>query len=171
MAFRPSARFVRVVRIVASATMLLISALMLILWIRNFWHSDVIWAPLPNAGHFLVASVQGQAEIAINLPSRVAVPFGSPRQTAPRWGAESYSIASPRLSEVLLPQVKPIRYRRLSNGHELNVMAPYWCLVPLTWILAAAPWIRWSKRFSLRAFMIATAVVAVAMGIAVTSKW
>ena len=34
-------------------------------------------------------------------------------------------------------------------------------------VLAAAPWLRWSKQFSLRTMLIATTLVAVGLGIAV----
>lgn len=154
--------------------MLLISALMFILWLRNFWQSDVVWAPLPGQGHVVIASLQGQVEFAVSLPTGTSPPATAVRmrpQNTPRWGAESYSVSWNSLGDVLLPMVKPLRYRRLWTGRELNLMAPYWCLIPFTWMLAAAPWVRWSKRFSLRAFFIATTLIAVGLGIYVTSNW
>jgi hypothetical protein len=57
------------------------------------------------------------------------------------------------------------------NGRELNIIAPYWFLVPLTWLLAVAPWTRWSTQFSLRALMIATTLIGIILAIWVTSKW
>ena len=43
---------------------------------------------------------------------------------------------------------------------------PYFAIVTVS-IGAAAPWIRWCKRFSLRTLLIATTVVAVVLGLAV----
>ncbi len=171
MAFGPPSRVARTLRISASAAILLISALMLLLWMRNLWRSDVAWMPLPSGGHVVFASFQGQLEVGIRFPAAAAMRFGTSGRDSPPWGAESYSVTWNHLSEIFAPPVKPLRYRRLSGGSELNLMAPYWCLVPLSWLLAAAPWIRWSKRFSLRAFLIATTLIAGAMGVYVTSKW
>jgi predicted alpha/beta superfamily hydrolase len=41
---------------------------------------------------------------------------------------------------------------------------PYWFVVLLSAIFALPPWIRWSKRFSLRALLIVTTLVAVVLG-------
>jgi hypothetical protein len=44
---------------------------------------------------------------------------------------------------------------------------PYLFLVLLAATLAAVPWIRWSNRFSLRTLLIATTLIAVALGLIV----
>ena len=44
---------------------------------------------------------------------------------------------------------------------------PYWLIALPLCALAAAPWIKWSHRFSLRALLIATTVVAAILGLAV----
>ena len=46
-------------------------------------------------------------------------------------------------------------------------IVPYWFPVAILASLAAVPWIRWSKRFSLRTLLIATTLVAVGFGIVV----
>ena len=171
MAFVFSPRVVRVLRVVATATMLLTGGIFVVLWSRNFWWADVVWAPLPGGGHALFASQDGQTEVALSLPTTPTRASRSPRQTSPGWGAQSYMATPKSVWQILLARAKPIRYRRLWNSRELNMIAPYWFLVPLTWLLAVAPWIRWSTRFSLRALLVATTLAAMALGIYVTSKW
>jgi len=46
-----------------------------------------------------------------------------------------------------------------------DVVIPYWTLTLLAAIFAAVPWISWKKRFSLRTLLIATTLVAVALGV------
>jgi hypothetical protein len=169
------ARKIRLLRTTASAVILGLSGLFVALWMRNFRRADVVWAPLPGQGHVVVASHQGQLELALYVPS--SAPAGTPQRTVPRkpnstrWGGDSYSVAWNHIGEILLPRAKPFRYRRLWNSHEVNMIAPYWFLVPVIWMLAAAPWVRWSKRFSMRAMLIATTLVAIVLGIYVTSGW
>jgi hypothetical protein len=44
---------------------------------------------------------------------------------------------------------------------------PYWFLAGFAAMLAAAPWFRWSKRFSLRTMLIAMTLIAVLLGMIV----
>ena len=53
-------------------------------------------------------------------------------------------------------------FRDPIRGRYLTV--PNWFLVSLIGSLAAVPWIKWSKRFSLRTLLIATTLVAVLLG-------
>jgi hypothetical protein len=45
-----------------------------------------------------------------------------------------------------------------------TVVLPYWFLLCIAIAMATVPWIRWSKRFGLRTLLIATTLVAVALG-------
>jgi hypothetical protein len=163
-------RFVGVIRIVATTMMLSIGGLFVVLWFRNLWRADVAWAPLPGSGHVLFASQDGQTEVALSLPSKTSKALRS-GPTSPGWGAQSYAATPKSISQILFAQAKPFRYRRMWNSRELNMIAPYWFLVPLTWLLAVAPWVRWSTRFSLRALLVATTIAAMALGVSATSKW
>jgi hypothetical protein len=53
------------------------------------------------------------------------------------------------------------------GGGRLGVAVPHWFLVAVLIAIAAAPWVRWYKRFSLRTLLIATTLVAVLLGLAV----
>ena len=167
--FSPSV--VRAIRIAATAILLSIGGLFVLLWVRNFWRADVAWAPLPGGGHALFASQEGQTEVSLSLPSSRARFGTSPPNASPCWDAQSYMATPKSVWQILLARSKPFRYRRMWYGREFNMIVPYWFLVPLTCLLAAAPWIRWSKRFSLRALLIATTLVAITLAIWQTSKW
>jgi hypothetical protein len=51
------------------------------------------------------------------------------------------------------------------NGKGSVVYMPYWLLAVLTGALAVAPWIKLSKRFSLRTLLIGITLAAVVLGI------
>jgi hypothetical protein len=56
-------------------------------------------------------------------------------------------------------------------GEPFVVGIPYWFLVPFTMAVAALPWIgKLHWRFSLRTLLIATTLVAVALGIVILSS-
>jgi len=152
--------------------MLSVSILFIALWLRNFWRADVVWTPFFRGGHALFASHEGQTEFALQVPSAKSRPR-RPWQQADAWGYQSYAATPKSVGQILFACEKPYRYRQLPNGsdHEFNVIAPYWFLVPVSCLLATTPWIHWSRRFGLRTFLIATTVIALAMGVYTTSKW
>ncbi|HEX4415181.1 MAG TPA: hypothetical protein VH107_16230 [Lacipirellulaceae bacterium] len=158
-----------VLRWVATAALVVGSIVGAVSWCRNFWRADVVWAPLPFGGYVVLASQNGQLEIATYLPTS-STRSAWPTKAAP-WAFQSYAATGGNLFDVLLPRAKPVRFRRLPNSYATNLIAPFWFLIPLCWLLAAGLWTRWSLRFSLRAMMIATSIVALVMAVYVSSKW
>ena len=55
----------------------------------------------------------------------------------------------------------------LKHSQYFILAAPHWFFSLLTLIVAGAPWIRLSKRFTLRTLLIATTLVAVVLGLIV----
>jgi hypothetical protein len=165
-----SPRIRRSLRITATALMLLLSATLVVLWFRNFRGADVGWAPLPSGGHVVVVSQQGQMEFVFSKPSPASLRTRQATKTASSWGGDTYSVVHQSAVDVLFPRVKPLRYRRLWPA-GLNMMTPYRFLVPFTVALSAVPWIKWSSRFSLRALLVGTTIIAVALGIYVRGSW
>ena len=49
--------------------------------------------------------------------------------------------------------------------HGVGWAVPYWWLAGSTSLLAMLPWIPWTTRFSLRALLIATTLIAVVLGL------
>jgi len=65
--------------------------------------------------------------------------------------------------------LQTLGFQWFGRGQYFTIFLPYWLLslaIGMIAALAALPWIRW--RFSLRALLIATMLVAVALGILVT---
>jgi hypothetical protein len=56
----------------------------------------------------------------------------------------------------------------INTGSAMRFVAsgtiPYWVVVLLVLTLAALPWVQWSRRYSLRAFLIITTLIAVLFG-------
>ena len=58
-------------------------------------------------------------------------------------------------------------FRGFEYDGRFGYRSPDWFLVLLAAMAAVAPWIHWSGRFSLRALLIATTLVALVLGLAV----
>jgi hypothetical protein len=71
----------------------------------------------------------------------------------------------PDLTERPLPARARLRWTR--TPVSVYVGAPYWLLTAAAAALTVVPWIRPSKRFSLRALLIVTTLIAVGLGLAV----
>lgn len=159
----------RLIRTAATAVFACLGVFFLTLWLHNFWRSDVAWAPLPHGGNVVLASHRGQLTATIDVPSSL-IRRGQ-RPPTPPWGAQCYVVSRDEQRESLWPSAKAFRCRRVPFTGEIEMQAPYWSLIPLSLTLAAAPWVRWSKRFSLRALLIAMTLIAVITRIYATSKW
>jgi hypothetical protein len=89
--------------------------------------------------------------------------------TAPAgWGWESYTTSRNRVAKVLVPWDKVIRYRFTMNRNMVIVL-PHWLLTLAMLMLAAVPWIRWSRRFTIRTMLVITTLIAVALAMAATA--
>jgi hypothetical protein len=158
-----------VLRWVATVALIGISLVWAVSWWRNFWRADVAWAPLPCQGYIVLASQNGQLEVSTYLPT--ALTGTAWRTKAAPLAFQSYAATGGNFFDVLLPRAKPIRFRRFPREFETNLIAPFWFLIPFCWLLAACLWTRWSLRFSLRAMLIDTSIVALVMALFVSSKW
>jgi hypothetical protein len=84
--------------------------------------------------------------------------IGTDEQAAPSWQIESVQATSWD-DHWQLSLRKGVRFR------FLEAKAPSWFLVALSLVVAATPWIPWSRRFSLRTLLIAMTLIALALGI------
>ncbi len=60
------------------------------------------------------------------------------------------------------------RFNRDPNGIDVGLQFPHWWLVAIAVTFAALPWL--SLRFSLRTLLIATTLVAVGLGIIISTS-
>jgi hypothetical protein len=76
-------------------------------------------------------------------------------------------IDEPLFADDATPQRDWHWFRVVYKFGQTVVYVPHWFLVLVSAMLATAPWIRWSKQFSLRTSLIAMTLFAVALGLVV----
>ena len=136
--------------------MLDIGRLLVLLWVRSYRRADVLL--LENVGQ-IAASMEGR----VNL--------GGSGGFSPA-GDDDYQLYPffNYLFELNSVRIKPLRPNGL-NPAPKNVsvhakcVAPDWLLAVICTTLATVPWLRW--QFSLRTLLIATTLVAIALGLIV----
>jgi hypothetical protein len=144
----------RKLRIAWSVAWSVASVLLIGLWGRSYWWLD--GATLTrSAGKLTMTSFNGSVDLSLTAFDRPAVndftwTLGHrPDQDLADWFA------------------KRPWFVWVGNATWTNVALPYWAVSLPTATLAVAPWIQWSKRFSLRTLLIATTLIAVVLGIIV----
>ncbi len=132
----------RKLRIAWSVGWGLAAVLLIVLWVRSYWLQDgVYW---PGGGAW---SVNGTVCIVLNEQS----------------GWSLHTMRSPESNDAKLRRYKKIA--RWANAGQLAVWPEYWLLTSIPLGIAALPWL--PCRFSLRTLLIATTLVAVALGLVV----
>ena len=159
-----TSRYLRMVRISWSVAWGVVAVVLCVFWVRSYWWRDMAFARNPDVGSTYAASLQGKLRIGFYREHR-----NSPADFS-RWGVN----VAPAAEMALSLERSPMPKRRRALGFELvnywNPFAfaiPFWFLVLFLGATAAAPWIRWSNRFSLRTLLIAITLVAVLLGLAV----
>ena len=147
-------------RITATALSLTACVLLIALWVRNFWWSDVAWTPLPGGWQVVIASADGQVEFGFSQAQN--------RRDVASWGLETYTASRNSAFEVLVPQKRVIRYHVFGNRNFALVL-PHWLLTTVVLLLAIVPWIPWSRRFTIRTLLVFTAITSVVLALAVTA--
>ena len=144
-------RFLRYLRIAFSVTCGIACVLLIVLWVRSHYRVDLFALQVTQSKYAGIASVPDA--IGIGLPGGAAPAF---------WGSEP---ADGWLAVVTNANGTPwsgATHFAVSDG---GIFVPYWFGVLSTAILAALPWLQWSKRFSLRTLLIVTTLVAVVLGL------
>jgi hypothetical protein len=130
----------------------LAAVLLIALWVRSYWWWDEI--QLGDGHRILVAELSSQ--YGMNG-------FFKPEPRSD-WNGQISIVNTPVKPHA--ERIMPIySFNLLNNGGEIIAWVPSWFAVVLASSLSAVPWIRW--RFSLRTLLIATTLVAVALGLIV----
>jgi hypothetical protein len=155
-------RFLRYLRIAFSATCLIACLLVIALWVRSYWWQDAIAGNLTkNRQAYGVSSLKGR------IRTLLVVYYAQPHFEEFEWRTVDYSRFK---SSTVLEMDPSWKYGvRTLRGPDtaFSVTLPLWALVVSSIAIAGAPWIRWSKRFSLRTLLIATTLVAMMLGVVV----
>ena len=142
----------RRLRIAASVFFAVLAVALCVLWGASYWRFVVGQGRLFDMNSFSFNALDGSLTIYF-VQANHAWEFTS-------WEASGF----PAMRQQRDPTL-PYTFRVSSNASALTIQAPLWFPAMMCGLSAAAPWlpIRW--RFSLRALLIATTLVAVVLGL------
>jgi hypothetical protein len=166
----------RKLRIAWSVACGIACVLLIVLWVRSYWWVEIYCGQI-SAKRFLGIGI---------LPGAIGGSIDdvgiSRRDTLPtdKWLESTERILSQvAINQKRIKQSNPQKLKQLRPPPPLpsriwgvflfrtgQVFVPFWFLSLLTATSATLPWVKWAKRFSLRALLIATTLVAVVLGLA-----
>jgi hypothetical protein len=154
------AKLARALRFTTSAVFGVLCRLLLALWIRSYWRSDMALCQLP--GKSLNRRTAPPLTVGANsIQGRLSL-FASDRITP---NAEVVVQSQPVVNSVFRLNNRPQptwAFGADQIGRHITV--PHWFPTLLFGALAAVPWIRWC--FSLRTLLLVTTLVAIVLGLA-----
>jgi hypothetical protein len=146
----------RTLRIAWSVVCGIACVLMIVLWVRSYSLLNFCEMYIGNGKTLHVQTVNGQAALFVLAFNR-------------GWQAGGFSVKSTASSTTY---EQPVTGRPIPGGVTVNVMGlrggariPIWVLALVPIFIAPFPWL--PSRFSLRTLLIATTLVAVALGVVV----
>jgi hypothetical protein len=151
----------RKLRIAFFATCGIACVLLCVLWVRSYWWLDTAHCPLRSPRMFIVTSYQGRLSVYAGGPH-----VGRTGWFPSGWGRDSTSVRN--LSPRRGTRPKPNWAYDHNDGYGRYILFPHWLLALVMCATAAAFGVRSiPKRFSLRALLIATTVVALGLGLVI----
>jgi hypothetical protein len=155
------APMLKYLRIAVTALSLTACVLLIALWVRSYSWSDWANCPLRSPSMLIVNSFDGRLSLYAGerVPYRTGFfPSG--------WDYDSYSVA--QIAPSSLKRARP--YWDCSfDQYGWYILFPYWLPVLTTAVIGAGFGLRKQWRFSLRTLLIATTLVAVALGVIVAA--
>jgi hypothetical protein len=153
----------RYLRIAGAVMFALLAWVMTVLWVRSYSRCDLVHSPSVGLRSFSAASNDGVFSCA-------AYPHDSPNAST-QWHVESEQ-RMPPLRLVYSDGSKGSFITRLGfvfihNSALTAVSIPHWSLVVSSFALAAALGLKRLWRFTVRGLLIATTILATALGLAV----
>jgi hypothetical protein len=137
----------RKLRIAWSAVCGVACVLLIVWWVRSYWRLDII-TRISASSSTTIRSDAGLITLIQSVFGGPIIGGGSWQHVFDNasWGMQFWQFDWAWDSRILLIRV------------------PIWVAALAAAILARAPWIRWSRRFSLRALLIATTLIALVLG-------
>ena len=155
-------RIFRLLRIGWSAGCAIVCLLLIVLWVRSYWHEANSLSIGDSASYY---DRQNRSFSAASWKGAFHFNRVDPRARLP-WKPVRTGIQA---SEVRLPDHFAkggiLGFGLATKELSSDVRVPCWSTVLLASMIAAAPWLPW--RFSLRTLLIVTTLVAVVLGLAV----
>ena len=143
-------------RVAATTTCLLFCLLIIGLWVRSYTTRDTVWWPGTNRGSE-ISSLSGHAILIIMTRETFGGGF-------PPFATHHEKI-DPNRTLTFGDNVIGFLYRPEPTLVRMDV--PFWFLLSICIITAAIAWPRGKWRFSVRGLLIATTILAAALGFAV----
>jgi hypothetical protein len=137
---------------IASIVCLVLCVALMGMWVRSYWHADSLTRVSKDGVLTRFGTASGTLFFA-GLDYQTTSTISSPDETN-GWEYQEY--------DMTLRDVP--RWDFNWGATERVVALPAWFATLFFFILAIAPWIPWSGRFSLRTMLIATTFLAVALG-------
>jgi hypothetical protein len=150
---RPAPVTLKYLRIAVTALSLTGCVLLIALWVISRGRYSGIEGHVGKQSFSLISSL-GQLDIYL---------FTTKAVTSLPWRFTDSTVAA---GEVVMPE--HLGFEIYPNKSGLGIFVSYWLLVLMAGMAAAAPWL--PRRFSLRTLLIATAVIAVGLGIAAVAS-
>jgi hypothetical protein len=187
------------VRIAVTALSLMACGLLVALWVRSYFVFDRLSGEVAGRTSVIMVSYAGRlSAVAMersylrwNWPQWDSGPILPNNSTFPPAGNQPVTWDD---TDVVWPTRAKMGFGWIHRSLYLNIpnrgsgwsplgmsgrswgtsctgsMVPHWFPVAILAAIGATPWIRWSKRFSLRTLLVATTLVAVGLGIAAMSR-
>jgi hypothetical protein len=146
----------RKLRIAWSVAWGVVAVLICVLWVRSYWIRDTAWIPGRNYGTE-VNSLSGQIALVIWDKQE----FGG---SLPPYHV-SHKRIDPENTLISKPNILGFFYHTQPN--MVHIAIPFWFPALSVLALAGTPVVPWSNRFRLRTLLIATTLIAVALGLIV----
>ena len=149
-------------RIAVTALSVTACVLLVALWVDSFW-----WLHSLNTRYYrlqvTVATLRGVVGINVDTNQTSSGP-GTPPQVYWRFSTfpsseRNYGLVTDRLRVISF-----LEFRWVHDKSIYEADVPFWFLTLLTAAISPLPLLRWKRRFSLRTLLIATTLVAVALG-------
>jgi hypothetical protein len=132
--------------------------LLIVLWVRSYKWNDYRYKCVYGMRALLLDSAHGQVAISTTL---LPATFGSNWSESGSDDMDGTPGAIQRFTE------NKLGFAVMTDTNNFSVVLPHWFALALIATCAAAPWMQWSKRFSLRTLLIATTLVAMVLGLIV----
>jgi hypothetical protein len=151
----------RKLRIAWSVVWGVVAVLVIVLWVRSYWRADTAVVVVSRSS--VIGFGSGLGSLAATLSVRVPGYFNQTWYiiSGANGGSGDFQ------SQYLPGNRKVLGFGITQQPSFTSIYAPCWSFVFVAGALCSLPWIRWSKRFSLRTLLIATTLVAVVLGLIV----
>jgi hypothetical protein len=138
----------RKLRIAWSVLLGVLAALLIALWVRSYWYIDIIEIRKPFPALALGSGLETTMVRIYREPIRSG------------WSFHTYSTRNQRKNEDAI-----LGFSYELSEYDLSIFMPHWFVASFMGGFAVIGWVSW--RFSLRALLIATTLVAVLLGLIV----